>query len=97
MYWNSDFDLEMFDWADTNIFNKQMFETCDRVSPNVRLFYRALKFIRNCFFLCRVKTARNDLTLCLRVMSYTKCTFLSYLLKQVLFQKFIEFPLGVVQ
>ena len=90
MYWNFDFEFGKFDRPDRNIFDKQMFETCDRVSPNVRLCYRALKFIRDYFLPCRVKTARNELTL--REVSYTKSKFSSYLLKQVLFQEVIEFP-----
>ena len=53
MYWN----FEKFDRPDANIFDKQMFETCDRVSRNVRLCYRALKFIRDYFLPCRVKKA----------------------------------------
>ena len=91
MCWNFDFGLKEFDRPNTNIFDKQMFETCDPVSPNVRLCYRVLKFIRDYFFSCRVKTATNELTL--REVSYTKSNFSSYLLKQVLFQEVIEFPL----
>ena len=91
MYWNFDFCFKEFDQPDTNIFDKQIFETCDRVSPNVRLCYRVLKFIRNYFFPCRVKIATNHLTL--RHVSYTTNKFSSYLLKQVLFQEVIEFPL----
>ena len=91
MCWNFDFGLKEFDRPDTNIFDKQMFKTCDGVSPNVRLCYRVLKFIRDYFFPCRVKTARNDLTS--RQKSYTTNKFSSYLFKQVLFREVIKSPL----
>ena len=91
MCWNFEFRSKLFDRPDTNIFDKQVFETCDQVSPNVRLCYRVLKFIRDYFFPSRVKIATNDLTL--RDVSYTTNNFSYYLLKQVLFQEVIHFPL----
>ena len=91
MYWNFYFSFGVFDRSDTNVFDKQLFETCDRVSPNIRLCYRVLKFIRDYFFPRRVKNAKNDLTL--SEISYTTNMFSSYLLKQILFQEVIEFPL----
>ena len=36
---------------DTNIFDKQLFETCDAISPNIKLCFRVFKFVRDCFFL----------------------------------------------
>ena len=58
MNWNCYLDGS-FDRVDTKIFHKKkkkkkMFGTCDGVSPNLRLCYRVLKFIRNYF-----KTAEN--------------------------------------
>ena len=62
MYWNFEFGFVKLDCPDTNISDEQMFETCDQVSPNVRLCYRALNFARHYLFPCGVKTARNELT-----------------------------------
>ena len=89
MYWNCALDIG-FDRPDTNIFDKPMLETCDRISPNIRLCYRVLKFIRDYFFPCFAKKGFNLFTYC--HVKYLKATCSSYLLKQVLFHEVIEFP-----
>ena len=89
MYWNCALDRG-FDRPDTNIFDKPMFETCDRISPNIRLCYRVLKFIRDYFFPCFARKGFNLFTYC--HVKYLKATCSSYLLKQVLFHEVIEFP-----
>ena len=75
---------------DTNIFDKQMFKTCDKISLNIKLCYRVLKFIRGCIFPYRVGVGFSYLTK--RWSNYVKDTFSSYSLKQVLFQEVIKFP-----
>ena len=75
---------------DTNIFDKQIFKTCDEISLNIRLCYRVLKFIRDYIFPYCVGTAFSYLTSCWS--NYVKDKFSSYSLKQVLFQEVIEFP-----
>ena len=89
MYWNCAFRSGT-SRANTNIFDKQVFETCDEISPNIRLCYRAFKFIGDCFFplsfgeswCCFLGSYKNCLKVC----------FSSYSLKKVLFQDVIEFP-----
>ena len=88
MYWNCSFIGSRVGGAVTNIFDKQILETCDGISPNIRLCYRVLKFIRDCFFpglfarkLCHLAGDKN----------YLKECFSSYSLKQVLYWEVIEF------
>ena len=73
-----------------NIFGKQMFKTCDKISPNIKLCYRVLKFIRDYIFPYRVSVGFSYLTG--GWLNYAKDKFSSYSLKQVLFQEVIEFP-----
>ena len=89
MYWNCVLD-KGFGRPDTNIFDKKMFETCDRISPNIRLCYRVLKFIRDYFFPYFANEGFNLFTSC--HVKYLKARLSSYLLKQVLFDEVIEFP-----
>ena len=88
IYWN-----ELLDSGDarvdTNVFDKQFFETCDALSPNIKLCFRIIKLVRDCFFPCLWKK-RKDLVSD-RKEYYITQVFPSYLLKQVLFQEVIEF------
>ena len=89
MYWNCAFRLGA-SRANTNIFDKQISETCDEISPNIRLCYRVFKFIRDCFF-----PLSFGESWCYFLGSYKNCLkvcFSSYSLKKVLFQDVIEFP-----
>ena len=90
MHWNCSFNMNC-GRADTNIFDKQIFETCDGISPNIRLCYRLLKFIRDCFLPGSVETRFCDLAE--KCVNYLKNSISSYSLKQVLFREVIEFPL----
>ena len=90
MYWNCSLTSMFVGRAVTNIFDKQIFETYDGISPNIRLCYRVLKFIRDCFLpglvagsLCYFLGGRKN---------YLKECFPSYLLKQELFREVIELP-----
>ena len=42
MYWNCSVKT-IIDEPNTNMFDKKMFETCNKISPNIRLCYRILK------------------------------------------------------
>ena len=67
-----------------------MFETCNEISPNIRLCYRVFKFIRDCFF-----PLSFGESWCYFLGSYKNCLkvcFSSYSLKKVLFQEVTEFP-----
>ena len=82
MYWNCSLTSMFVGRAVTNIFDKQIFETCDRISPNIWLCYRVLKFIRDCFLpglvagnLCYFLGGREN---------YLKECFPSYLLELLL-------------
>ena len=75
---------------DANVFDKQMFKTCDEISLNIRLCFRVLKFIRDYIFPYCVGMGFSYLTRC--ESNYEKKKFSSYSLKQVLFQEVIEFP-----
>ena len=75
--------------VDTNVFDKQFFETCDASSPNIKLCFRILKLLRDCFFPCLWKKRKN--LVLEREERYITQRFPSYLLKQVLFQEVIEF------
>ena len=75
--------------VDTNVFDKQFFETCDALSPNIKLCFRILKLLRDCFFPCLWKKRKN--LVLEREERYITQRFPSYLLKQVLFQEVIEF------
>ena len=89
MHWNCCY-YNGFGRADTNIFDKQIFETCDGISTNIRLCYRVLKFIRDCFFPGFVGTSFCKLARC--HVNYFNKSFSSYSLKQTLFREVIEFP-----
>ena len=91
MYWNCSFNLSC-GRADTNIFDKQIFETCDGISPNIRLCYRVLKFIRDCFLPGSVEARSCNLSE--NFVNYLKNGISSYSLKQALFREVIEFPSG---
>ena len=75
--------------VDTNVFDKQFFEICDALSPNIKLCFRILKLLRDCFFPCLWKKRKN--LVLEREERYITQRFPSYLLKQVLFQEVIEF------
>ena len=90
MYWNCTFTGMFAGRPATNIFDKQIFETCDGISPNIRLCYRVLKFIRDCFLPGLV--AGNACYFLGSYENYLKEYFSSFLLKQVLFREVIEFP-----
>ena len=89
MYWNCSFNCSC-GRADTNIFDKQILETCDGISPNIRLCYRVLKFIRDCFLPGSVETRFCNLAE--KCINYLKSSISSYSLKQALFREVIEFP-----
>ena len=89
IYWNCCY-YNGYGRADTNIFDKQIFETCYVISPNVRLCYRVLKFIRNYFLPGFVGTSFCKLAEC--HVNYFNNSFSSYSLKQALFREVIEFP-----
>ena len=89
MYWN----CSLFSGrgrASTNIFDKQMLEICDEISPNIRLCYRFLKFIHGCFLPGDI--VRRFCHLARDSVSYLKNGVSSYSLKQALIQEVIEFP-----
>ena len=67
-----------------------MLETCDGISPNIRLCYIILKFIRNHFFPHFVEDTENYLTG--KPIYYPKSMYSSHLLKQILFREVIKFP-----
>ena len=75
--------------VDTNLFDKQLFETCDKISPNIKLCFRILKFFRDCIFPCFWKKRKDHVSE--REEYYITRRFPSYFLKQVLFQEVIEF------
>ena len=79
---------------DTNIFDKQLFETCDAISPNIKLCFRILKFVRDCFFPCFWRKRKDHVSE--KEEYYITQRFSSYLLKQVLFQEVIEFQCSEV-
>ena len=79
---------------DTNIFDKQLFETCDAISPNIKLCFRVLKFVRDCFFPCFWRKRKDHVSE--KEEYYITQRFSSYLLKQVLFQEVIEFQCSEV-
>ena len=39
-----------------------MFEACGKISPDIRLYYRLLKWIRDYFFPCTVHNEMHQLT-----------------------------------
>ena len=91
VYWNCSLKFNSnSDRLDANIFDKQMLETCDGISPNIRLCYRILKFIRNHFFPYFVQETINYLTG--KPICYSKSVCSSHLLKQILFREVIKFP-----
>ena len=91
VYWNCSLKFNSaFDRVDANIFDKQMLETCDGISSNIRLCYRTLKFIRNHFFPHFVEDTENYLTG--KPIYYSKSMYSSHLLKQILFREVIKFP-----
>ena len=75
--------------VDTNLFDKQLFETCDKISPNIKLCFRILKFFRYCIFPCIWRKRKDHVSE--REECYITRRFPSYFLKQVLFQEVIEF------
>ena len=89
MYWNCSVSGG-YGRGDTNVFDKQIFETCDAISPNIRLCFRILKFIRDRFLPGGIGTKYCYLACC--HVNYFKSSFSSYSLKQVLFREVIEFP-----
>ena len=75
--------------VDTNVFDKQLFETCDAISPNIKLCFRILKFVRDCFFPCFWRKRKDHVLE--REEYHIAQRFPSYLLKQVLFEEVTEF------
>ena len=88
VYWNEFLNCGS-SRVDTNIFDKQLFETCDAISPNIKLCFRVLKFVRDCFFPCFWKKRKDHVSE--KEEYYITQKFPSYLLKQVLFQEVVEF------
>ena len=75
---------------DTNYFDKCMFDTCEKISPNIKLCFRITKFICSRFFpklwseqRCMIK--RKEMNVFQPIIS-------SYILKQLLFREVIDFP-----
>ena len=91
MYWSCSL-IGGYGRPDTNIFSKQILETCDEISPNIRLCYRVLKFIRDYYLLYFVR--KNFCHLGRYDLHYFKTGVSSYSLKQALLLEVIEFPLS---
>ena len=94
-YWDISYDWDFprptyFGRIDANIFDKQMFKTCDEISLNIRMCYRVLKYVRDYIFPYCVGEGFSCLTG--YWSNYEKKKFSSYSLKQVLFQEVIECP-----
>ena len=76
--------------VDTNYFDKCMFNKCDKISPNIKLSFRIIKF-----FFSKAFPRKFQLHKC--VLHWTDvCDFepiiSSYVLKQLLFREVIESP-----
>ena len=76
------------DRVDTKFLTKKLFETCDGVSPNIRLCYRVLKFIHDYF-----KTAENYQMQ--RLVDYTMYIHSIYPTKSYLENLSISFTLAL--
>ena len=78
--------------AATNAFDVQMFSICDKLSKNIRVSYRLLKFIRDSLFpyFFRQKIMRRDNELHAKFEQ----SISSHVLKQVIFNEVEKFPNG---
>ena len=90
MYWN--IQINGFDDGriDTNIFEKQLFDKCDDISPNIKLCFRLVKFI--CahtfpYYYMGKKCQFKKEELC-----YHKPVYSSFILKQLLYDEINKFP-----
>ena len=78
--------------AATNSFDVQMFSVCDKISMNIRVSYRLLKFIRDSLFpyIFRQKIMSTDS----KFHDKHEQSISSHILKQVLFHEVETFPSG---
>ena len=65
-----------------------------QISPNIKLCFRVLKFVRDCFFPCFWRKRKDHVSE--KEEYYITQRFSSYLLTQVLFQEVIEFQCSEV-
>ena len=65
-----------------------------QISPNIKLCFRVLKFVRDCFFPCFWRKREDHVSE--KEEYYITQRFSLYLLKQVLFQEVIEFQCSEV-
>ena len=76
--------------VDTNYYDKLLFERCDKISPNIKLSFRIIKFICSKVFPRRCENRKCML------QRKDVCEFepfiSSYILKQLLFKEVLEFP-----
>ena len=86
----SDIDLFRHCRLDTNYFDKCMFDTCDKISPNIKLSFRITKFICSRVFPREWGEQRCVFTW--KNINVFKPIISSYILKQLLFREVIEFP-----
>ena len=76
--------------VNTNCFDKLLFEAMDNINLNIKLCFRILKFVRDCYFPSIFLMRYNHLSDKENVFMPTE--FPSYILKQVLFRELIKFP-----
>ena len=76
--------------VNTNYFDKLLFEAMDNINSNIKLCFRILKFVRDCYFPSIFNTYYDHLSGEEEV--FMPKEFPSYILKQVLFRELIKFP-----
>ena len=91
VYWNSELNGEIPNGRiDTNIFDKQLLDKCDDISPNVKLCFRLAKFICAHTFPYNYKEKKCQFKK--EEVCYHKPVYSSFILKQLLYKEVIKFP-----
>ena len=91
VYWNSELNGDIPNGRiDTNIFDKQLFDKCDDISPNIKLCFRLVKFICAHTFPYNYKGKKCQFKK--EEVRYHKPEYSSFILKQLLYKEVNKFP-----
>ena len=91
VYWNSELNGNIPGGRiDTNIFDKQLFDKCDHISPNIKLCFRLVKFICAHTFPYNYKGKKCQFMK--EEVRYHKPVYSSFILKQLLYKEVKKFP-----
>ena len=90
VYWNSELNGNIPGGRiDTNIFDKQLFDKCDHISPNIKLCFRLVKFICAHTFPYNYKGKKCQFKK--EEVRYHKPVYSSFILKQLLYKEVKKF------